>query len=44
MSTRSYDHCTCGHNREKHSDFQNECASCKCIQFSRNIRIETPAA
>ena len=37
MSTRSIDHCTCGHNREDHHNFNGECEDCKCEAFHRNI-------
>ena len=37
MSTRSLDHCACGHNREDHDNFNGECEDCKCEVFHRNI-------
>lgn len=37
MSGRSIDHCTCGHNREDHHNFNGECEDCKCEVFHRNI-------
>ena len=37
MSTRSLDHCACGHNREEHHNFDGECQDCKCEVFHRNI-------
>ena len=41
MSTRSYDHCICGHNRENHDDFEGDCKKCKCDVFHRSIHIHT---
>ncbi len=38
MSTSSSDHCTCGHNRENHDNFDGECENCKCAVFHRGIR------
>ncbi|MHA1615329.1 MAG: hypothetical protein ACTSYJ_10825, partial [Candidatus Thorarchaeota archaeon] len=37
MSTRSLDHCSCGHSRENHDNFDGECEDCKCEVFHRNI-------
>jgi hypothetical protein len=39
MSTRSYDHCTCGHKRENHDNFDGECQKCDCDVFHRGIRM-----
>ena len=38
MSTRSYDHCTCGHTRKDHTNFDGECNVCKCGVFHRGMR------
>ena len=38
MSTRSFDHCTCGHNRENHVDFDGGCDKCNCDVFHRSMR------
>ena len=39
MSTRSYDHCSCGHIRENHDNFDGECEKCGCDEFRRSIRL-----
>ena len=44
MSARSFDHCTCGHNRENHDNFNGECEKCKCEVFHRGMRIENIVA
>ena len=41
MSTRSYDHCTCGHSRENHDNFDGECKKCNCGVFHRGMRIQS---
>ena len=41
MSTRTYDHCTFGHNRKDHEDFQGECENCKCDVFHRSMYIHS---
>jgi hypothetical protein len=37
MSTRNYDHCSCGHKREKHEDFKDGCSKCACEIFHRGM-------
>lgn len=44
MSTRSLDHCTCGHNRESHNNFDGECEECKCEVFHRGMRMKNMPA
>jgi hypothetical protein len=41
MSGRSIDHCTCGHNREDHHNFNGECLDCKREVFHRNINTSS---
>ncbi|MCK5264040.1 MAG: hypothetical protein KAR03_00400 [Candidatus Thorarchaeota archaeon] len=38
MSTRSLDHCTCGHNRKNHVEFDGGCDKCNCDVFHRGMR------
>jgi len=40
MSTRSFDHCTCGHIRESHVNFDSECEKCNCEEFHRSIGMK----
>jgi hypothetical protein len=40
MSTRSYDHCTCGHKRENHDNFEGNCKECNCGVFHRGIHMQ----
>ena len=44
MSTRSFDHCTCGHIRESHDNFDGECENCKCEVFHRSILMKRISA
>jgi hypothetical protein len=40
MSTRSYDHCSCGHIRKRHENFDGECEKCSCDVFHRSMRTK----
>jgi hypothetical protein len=40
MSIRKLDRCTCGHIRENHDDFKDECEECNCGVFHRGILLD----
>ena len=44
MSIRSIDHCSCGHNRENHDNFNGECEEYQCKTFHREIRTKNIVA